>query len=123
MCRYFGHCFSNTRFYGNLNRLSYNSVTTNNSIYSDMYHYVLIIMLQNGGPTWEVPLGRRDSRMAYKNGVTANIPTPSENLGRITQKFINAGLDSTDLVALSGGTIKCSVDLQSSKYLIYILVC
>lgn len=60
--------------------------------------------------------------MAYKNGVTANIPTPLENLGRITQKFINAGLDSTDLVALSGGTIKCSVDLQTSIYLIYILV-
>ncbi|KAK9941345.1 hypothetical protein M0R45_017951 [Rubus argutus] len=70
-----------------------------------------ILVSMNGGPTWEVPLGRRDSRMAYKNGVTANIPTPSENLGRITQKFINAGLDSTDLVALSGahafGRAKC----------------
>ncbi|KAL6204002.1 hypothetical protein ACLB2K_021272 [Fragaria x ananassa] len=48
-----------------------------------------ILVSENGGPTWEVQLGRRDSRTANR-----------------------AGLDSTDLVALSGahtfGRARCS---------------
>lgn len=58
-------------------------------------------MLQNGGPTWEVQLGRRDSRTANRAGTTA-IPSPFETLDQIAKKFTDAGLDSTDLVALSG---------------------
>ncbi|PRQ33123.1 putative peroxidase [Rosa chinensis] len=56
---------------------------------------------ENGGPTWEVQLGRRDSRTANRAGTTA-IPGPRETLAQITKSFTNAGLDSTDLVALSG---------------------
>ncbi|CAN6555952.1 unnamed protein product [Malus baccata var. baccata] len=54
----------------------------------------------NGGPTWEVQLGRRDSRTANRAGTTA-IPGFRENLDELSQKFRDAGLDSTDLVALS----------------------
>ncbi|RVX12925.1 Lignin-forming anionic peroxidase [Vitis vinifera] len=55
-----------------------------------------------GGPTWQVLFGRRDSTTAYQAGANSDIPTPLETLEQITQKFTNKGLDSTDLVALSG---------------------
>lgn len=55
-----------------------------------------------GGPTWQVLFGRRDSTTANQAGANSDIPTPLETLEQITQKFTNKGLDSTDLVALSG---------------------
>lgn len=61
-------------------------------------------ILQAGGPTWQVLFGRRDSTTAYQAGANSDIPTALETLEQITQKFTNKGLDSTDLVALSGKT-------------------
>ncbi|XP_059429100.1 peroxidase 15-like [Corylus avellana] len=55
-----------------------------------------------GGQTWEVQLGRRDSRTANRAGANSNLPSPSEGLANITSKFSNMGLDTTDVVALSG---------------------
>ncbi|BFG33455.1 hypothetical protein CerSpe_197280 [Prunus speciosa] len=70
-----------------------------------------ILVSANGGPTWEVQLGRRDSRTANRAGTTA-IPSPFENLEQIAKKFSDVGLDSTDLVALSGahtfGRARCA---------------
>ncbi|KAM1055220.1 hypothetical protein FF1_028804 [Malus domestica] len=70
-----------------------------------------ILVSENGGPTWEVQLGRRDGRTANRTGADRDIPTPQDNLKLITEKFRNKGLDSTDLVALSGahtfGRAKC----------------
>ncbi|XVF69750.1 hypothetical protein PTKIN_Ptkin11bG0106700 [Pterospermum kingtungense] len=54
-----------------------------------------------GGPTWQVPFGRRDSRTAHREGVGA-IPAAHDSLANIAATFKNMGLDSTDLVALSG---------------------
>lgn len=59
-------------------------------------------ILQDGGPTWQVQLGRRDSRTANLAG-TSGIPLGNETLDRISEKFRAVGLDDpTDLVALSG---------------------
>ncbi|CAN6558897.1 unnamed protein product [Malus baccata var. baccata] len=70
-----------------------------------------ILVYENGGPSWEVQLGRRDSRTANRTGADHDIPTPQDNLKLITEKFRKKGLDSTDLVALSGahtfGQAKC----------------
>jgi peroxidase len=63
-------------------------------------------LLQGGGQTWEVQLGRRDSRSANRAGANSNLPGPSEGLANITSKFSNVGLDTTDLVALSGKNIR-----------------
>ncbi|XP_047308935.1 peroxidase 15-like [Impatiens glandulifera] len=64
-----------------------------------------------GGPTWAVELGRRDSRTANQAGTSA-IPSPFELLNDLENKFTNVGLDSTDLVALSGahsfGRARCA---------------
>ncbi|MCD9558705.1 Peroxidase 72 [Datura stramonium] len=56
-----------------------------------------------GGPYWEVPLGRRDSRVASLSGSNNNIPAPNNTFNTILTKFMSKGLDIVDLVALSGG--------------------
>ncbi|KAL2333741.1 hypothetical protein Fmac_014954 [Flemingia macrophylla] len=56
-----------------------------------------------GGPSWEVPLGRRDSRDASISGSNNNIPAPNNTFQTILTKFKLQGLDLVDLVALSGG--------------------
>ncbi|KAL2520489.1 Peroxidase 72 [Forsythia ovata] len=55
-----------------------------------------------GGPSWEVPLGRRDSRSASLSGSNSNIPAPNNTFQTILTKFKLRGLDIIDLVALSG---------------------
>ncbi|KAJ0083768.1 hypothetical protein Patl1_29918 [Pistacia atlantica] len=60
-----------------------------------------ILVVLDGVQSWQVQLGRRDSRTANSAGTTA-IPGPTENLANITRKFTDQGLDTTDLVALSG---------------------
>ncbi|CAN4089726.1 unnamed protein product [Withania somnifera] len=65
-----------------------------------------------GGPSWNVPLGRRDSLTANKTGAESDIPSPFENLTVLLPQFTNKGLDLTDLVALSGahsfGRARCT---------------
>ncbi|XP_042493046.1 peroxidase 72-like [Macadamia integrifolia] len=55
-----------------------------------------------GGPTWEVPLGRRDSGGASLSGSNHNIPAPNNTFRTILTKFKLQGLHIVDLVALSG---------------------
>ncbi|XP_047179607.1 peroxidase A2-like [Vigna umbellata] len=54
------------------------------------------------GPSWTVLLGRRDSLTANQGGANTSLPSPFESLANITSKFSAVGLDTTDLVALSG---------------------
>ncbi|KAK6925720.1 hem peroxidase [Dillenia turbinata] len=65
-----------------------------------------------GGPSWAVLLGRRDSLIANKSGANTALPGPTQNLTVLKSKFSDVGLDTTDLVALSGahtfGRAKCS---------------
>ncbi|KAK0606032.1 hypothetical protein LWI29_033398 [Acer saccharum] len=55
-----------------------------------------------GGPSWEVPLGRRDSKSASLSGSNNNIPAPNNTFQTILTKFKLQGLNLVDLVALSG---------------------
>lgn len=64
----------------------------------------LDILVQTGGPSWEVPLGRRDSRGGSLSGSNNNIPAPNNTFQTILTKFKLQGLDLVDLVALSGNT-------------------
>ncbi|KAM3306278.1 peroxidase 72-like [Capsicum chacoense] len=65
-----------------------------------------------GGPSWEVPLGRRDSIDASLSGSNNNIPAPNNTFNTILTKFKLKGLDLVDLVALSGshtiGNARCT---------------
>ncbi|KAE9454461.1 hypothetical protein C3L33_13630, partial [Rhododendron williamsianum] len=55
-----------------------------------------------GGPFWEVPLGRNDSKTAGYALVGANLPGSDDGLLSIISKFLFQGLSVTDTVALSG---------------------
>ncbi|KAH7668948.1 Class I peroxidase protein [Dioscorea alata] len=56
----------------------------------------------SGGPTWEVPKGRKDGRIS-KASETTQLPAPTFNLSQLQQSFSQRGLSIEDLVALSGG--------------------
>lgn len=55
-----------------------------------------------GGPSWRVLYGRRDSRIANKTGADSGLASPFETLDQLKAKFAAVGLGTTDLVALSG---------------------
>ncbi|XP_006840849.2 LOW QUALITY PROTEIN: peroxidase 9 [Amborella trichopoda] len=56
----------------------------------------------SGGPSWEVAVGRRDSRTASLSLSDANVPAPNSTFQTLLQQFSKQGLDEVDLVALSG---------------------
>ncbi|XP_006645738.1 peroxidase 9-like [Oryza brachyantha] len=56
----------------------------------------------SGGPYWELPLGRKDSKAAYMKLANKNLPPPNATLHRLVKFFERQGLDKVDLVALSG---------------------
>ncbi|KDP22790.1 hypothetical protein JCGZ_00377 [Jatropha curcas] len=56
-----------------------------------------------GGPTWKVPLGRKDSTTANKTKAETDLPGPFLDLPALIDAFKKQGLNETDLVALSGG--------------------
>ncbi|XP_068305041.1 peroxidase 72-like [Pyrus communis] len=69
-----------------------------------------------GGPSWEVPLGRRDSMGASLSGSNNNIPAPNNTFQTILTKFKLKKLNIIDLVALSGshtiGNARCTTFRQ-----------
>ncbi|KAG2694310.1 hypothetical protein I3843_08G131800 [Carya illinoinensis] len=65
-----------------------------------------------GGPSWVVPLGRRDSRSASLSGSNNDIPAPNNTFQTILTKFKRQGLNIVDLVTLVGshtiGNSRCT---------------
>ncbi|XVF03056.1 hypothetical protein REPUB_Repub04eG0227800 [Reevesia pubescens] len=55
-----------------------------------------------GGPFWKVPTGRRDGVISNATEANNNIPAPFGNFTTLLRLFNNQGLDTTDLVLLSG---------------------
>lgn len=56
---------------------------------------------QSNGPSWNVPLGRRDGRVSLSSQVS-NMPSPFDSVDAQRQKFAAKGLDDHDLVTLVG---------------------
>ncbi|KAJ0570242.1 putative peroxidase [Helianthus annuus] len=56
----------------------------------------------SGGPTWDVPKGRKDGRIS-KATETRQLPAPTFNISQLQQSFAQRSLSMDDLVALSGG--------------------
>ncbi|XP_010440182.1 PREDICTED: peroxidase 40-like [Camelina sativa] len=57
----------------------------------------------SGGPSWEVEVGRKDSRTASKPAATTGLPSPNSTVPTLISIFQKLGLSQTDMVALSGG--------------------
>ncbi|KAK3001015.1 hypothetical protein RJ639_021086 [Escallonia herrerae] len=55
-----------------------------------------------GGPSWTVPLGRRDARTASQSDANSQIPSPFSSLATLTSMFGAKGLNARDMTALSG---------------------
>ena len=58
--------------------------------------------MQSGGPSWQVEVGRKDSRTANLQAANTNLPAPTSGVATLVQKFTNVGLSAKDMVALSG---------------------
>ncbi|WCJ39942.1 Peroxidase superfamily protein [Euphorbia peplus] len=58
--------------------------------------------MQSGGPSWNVPKGRKDGRIS-KAAETKQLLSPLFNISQLQQSFSQRGLSLHDLVALSGG--------------------
>ncbi|RWW88275.1 hypothetical protein BHE74_00002851, partial [Ensete ventricosum] len=56
----------------------------------------------SGGPSWSVLLGRRDGLVANQTGA-GGLPSPFDSIDTIIDKFAAVGLNTTDVVSLSGG--------------------
>ncbi|WJX22904.1 peroxidase [Trifolium repens] len=71
------------------------------------------ILCSAQGPGWTVPLGRRDSLTANQSLANQNLPAPFDALDKLKSAFAAQGLNTTDLVALSGahtfGRAHCSL--------------
>ena len=60
--------------------------------------------MQAGGPSYKVPLGRRDGLSpASQTAVFDGLPPPTSNVTQLMEALSKINLDTTDLVALSGG--------------------
>ncbi|CAN6212709.1 unnamed protein product [Urochloa humidicola] len=55
-----------------------------------------------GGPSWTVPLGRRDSTTGSASLANSDLPPPFFNLTELISAFSNKGFTATEMVALSG---------------------
>ncbi|VAH14457.1 unnamed protein product [Triticum turgidum subsp. durum] len=59
-------------------------------------------VLFSGGPYYNVLLGRRDGLKANQSGAGNGLPSPFEPISSIVKKFADVGLDTKDVVVLSG---------------------
>lgn len=63
---------------------------------------ILTIAIQINGPSWPVPLGRRDGRVSNSSEASMDLPPPSGNITTLVKSFSDKGLSVRDLVILSG---------------------
>ncbi|XP_059463136.1 cationic peroxidase 1-like [Corylus avellana] len=55
-----------------------------------------------GGPSWVVPLGRRDSTTSSQSAANTDLPAPTLDLAGLITAFSNKGFTTKEMVALSG---------------------
>ena len=67
-----------------------------------------VLKCKTGGPSWSVPLGRRDGRISLASGASA-LPSPADPVSVQRQKFADQGLSDHDLVTLVGNNKPDSV--------------
>ncbi|KAJ1282370.1 hypothetical protein BS78_03G046900 [Paspalum vaginatum] len=71
-----------------------------------------------GGPSWSVPLGRRDGRISSASGARA-LPSPADPVSVQRKKFADQGLSDHDLVTLVGAHTIGQTDCQFFSYRLF----
>lgn len=64
--------------------------------------YNSCVIVQAGGPSFNVELGRRDGLVSSASRVDGNLPKAEFNLNQLNALFRRHGLSQTDMIALSG---------------------
>lgn len=59
-------------------------------------------VVELGGQSWQVQLGRRDSTTASLNTANTDLPAPTLNLSALITSFSNKGFTAEEMVTLSG---------------------
>lgn len=72
----------------------------------------------SSGPSWRVPLGRRDGRVSSASAA-ANMPSPLDTVPNLVQKFAAKGLSVQDLVVLNGAHTIGQTDCRFFSYRLY----
>ncbi|TVU22793.1 hypothetical protein EJB05_32512, partial [Eragrostis curvula] len=75
--------------------------------------------VQLGGPTWPVPLGRRDARTTNPDLAMHNLPPPFASLSELLTRFSNKSLNARDLTALSGAHTVGQAQCANFRHHIY----
>ncbi|XP_020269555.1 peroxidase 25-like isoform X1 [Asparagus officinalis] len=71
-----------------------------------------------GGPSWSVPLGRRDGRVSSASDATS-LPAPTDTVSVQLRKFLDKGLNEHDLVTLVGAHTIGQTDCLFFRYRLY----
>lgn len=71
-----------------------------------------------GGPSWSVPLGRRDGRISSAADAKA-LPSPADPVSVQRQKFADQGLSDHDLVTLVGAHTIGQTDCALFRYRLF----
>jgi len=72
-----------------------------------------VILMQSGGPSYPVELGRLDGLSSTAASVNGKLPQPTFSLNQLTAMFAANGLSQTDMIALSGMPIIIVIVLNS----------
>ncbi|KAF7005262.1 hypothetical protein CFC21_020396 [Triticum aestivum] len=77
-----------------------------------------------GGPTWTVPLGRRDSTTASMDLANRDLPPPFANLtspdgSGLIERFVRKGLSAAEMTVLSGAHTIGSAQCQNYRLRLY----
>jgi peroxidase len=75
--------------------------------------------LQLGGPTWTVPLGRRDSLTASRDLANRDLPPPFANIDGLITGFANKSFTPREMTALSGAHTVGFAQCQNYRAHIY----
>ncbi|KAF9589468.1 hypothetical protein IFM89_024230 [Coptis chinensis] len=59
-------------------------------------------VVEMGGQSYSVPLGRRDARTASLAAADSDLPAPFDNVDQLIRKFDGKGFSAREMVALSG---------------------
>ncbi|KAL1533365.1 Peroxidase 64 [Salvia divinorum] len=70
----------------------------------------------SGGPTWDVPKGRKDGRVSKAND-SLQLPFPTFSISQLQQSFSKRGLSLDDLVVLSGSGARGSNIFKTTSYM------
>ena len=69
-------------------------------------YMTLIFFMQSGGIGYDVPAGRRDSKISLASDTFTNLPPPFFNVDQLTQLFANKGFTQEEMVTLSGKNLR-----------------